>query len=83
MCRPEGVILLLDYQLLRHAPVRLLTRCLSPWLRFAFGGRYDARTEQYVSAAGLRSVWRQSYVGDPAVSLVLQSVSDTLWGAPR
>jgi hypothetical protein len=27
---------------------------MSPWMRFAFGGRYDARTEDYLSEAGLR-----------------------------
>ena len=38
VCKPKGVILLLDYKLSRHVPIRVLTRCLSPWLRFAFGG---------------------------------------------
>jgi phosphatidylethanolamine/phosphatidyl-N-methylethanolamine N-methyltransferase len=72
VCKPDGTILLLDYKLSGHTPVRLLMRCLSPWLRFAFGGRYDTRTEQYLAEAGLRPIWRRSYLSDSVVSLVLK-----------
>jgi phosphatidylethanolamine/phosphatidyl-N-methylethanolamine N-methyltransferase len=72
VCRPGGVILVLDYKLSSHAPVRVLTRCMSPWMRFAFGGRYDARTEDYLSDAGLRPRYRRSHLGDSVVSLVLE-----------
>lgn len=72
VCKPDGSILLLDYKLSGHTPVRLLMRCLSPWLRVAFGGRYDARTEQYLAEAGLRPTWRRSYLSDSVVSLVLK-----------
>jgi phosphatidylethanolamine/phosphatidyl-N-methylethanolamine N-methyltransferase len=74
VCKRDGVILLLDYKLSGHTPVRLLMRCLSPWLRVAFGGRYDARTEQYLAEAGLRPTWRRSYLSDSVVSLVLRPV---------
>jgi phosphatidylethanolamine/phosphatidyl-N-methylethanolamine N-methyltransferase len=72
VCKPDGIILLLDYKLSGHTPVRLLMRCLSPWLRVAFGGRYDARTEEYLAEAGLRPIWRRSYLSDSVVSLVLK-----------
>jgi hypothetical protein len=51
----------------------VLTRCLPPWLRSTFAGRYDPRPEQYLSAAGLRPVWRRSYLRDSVVALVLES----------
>ena len=72
VCKPDGVVLLLDYKLSSHAPVRVLTRCMSPWLRFAFGGRYDARTEDYLAEAGLRPRYRRSHLGDSVISLVLE-----------
>jgi phosphatidylethanolamine/phosphatidyl-N-methylethanolamine N-methyltransferase len=72
VCKPDGIVLLLDYKLSGHTPVRLLMRCLSPWLRIAFGGRYDARTEEYLAEAGLRPTWRRSYLRDSVVSLVLK-----------
>lgn len=47
-------------------------RCLPPWLRVAFGGRYDTRTEYYLAEAGLRTNWRRADLGDCVVSLVLE-----------
>jgi hypothetical protein len=35
-------------------------------------GRYDARTEDYLSEAGLRPRYRRSDLGDAVVSLVLE-----------
>jgi phosphatidylethanolamine/phosphatidyl-N-methylethanolamine N-methyltransferase len=72
VCKPDGLVLLLDYKPSSHAPVRVLTRCMSPWMRFAFGGRYDARTEDYLAEAGLRPRYRRSHLGDSVVSLVLE-----------
>jgi ubiquinone/menaquinone biosynthesis C-methylase UbiE len=72
VCKPDGVVLLLDYKLSSHAPVRVLTHCMSPWMHFAFGGRYDARTEDYLFEAGLRPRHWHSHLGDSVVSLVLQ-----------
>jgi phosphatidylethanolamine/phosphatidyl-N-methylethanolamine N-methyltransferase len=74
VCTPDGVVLVLDYQHSRHGPVRVLTRCLSPWMRFAFSGRYDARTEEHLSKAGLRPRSRRSALCDSVVSLVLEPV---------
>jgi hypothetical protein len=72
LCKPDGIVLLLDYKLSSRTPVRLLMRCLSPWLRVAFGGRYDARTEEHLAAAGLRPTWRRSCLSDSVVPLVLK-----------
>jgi hypothetical protein len=44
------------------------------WLRVGFGGRYDARTEDYLAEAGLRPIRRRSYLSDSVVSLVLRPI---------
>jgi hypothetical protein len=50
-----------------------LSHCLSPWLRFTYGGHHDARTEDYVASADLRPICRRSHMSDSVVSLVLES----------
>lgn len=69
--RPDGRILILAYRLSDRPGLRLWMRCLSPWLRWAFAGRYDTSTESHLSAAGLRVVERELLMSDGVVRLVL------------
>lgn len=75
--RPGGRILLLDYRLSSRPWLRLWMRCLSPWLRWAFAGRFDTSTERHLGAAGLVPVERMAYMGDGVTMLVL-AASDAL-----
>ena len=76
--KPGGNILLLDYRLSRKPGLRLWMRCLAPWLKWAFAGRFDPSTERYLGEAGLASTRRMSYMGDgvtmePAMKLALDA----------
>lgn len=70
--RPEGQVLLLDYRLSRKPGMRLWMRCLSPWLKWAFAGRFDPPTERYLNVAGLEIVHGRSVMGDRVSLLVLR-----------
>lgn len=70
--KPGGNILLLDYRLSRKPGLRLWMRCLAPWLKWAFAGRFDPSTERYLGEAGLASTRRMSYMGDGVTMAVLQ-----------
>lgn len=72
VCRPGGVILLLDYRLSSNPGLRLAMRCLSPWLRWAFAGSYDPGTEYQLEHAGLRPAHRRNVLHDSATLLVLK-----------
>jgi phosphatidylethanolamine/phosphatidyl-N-methylethanolamine N-methyltransferase len=74
VCKPDGQILILDYRLSSRPVMRALMRAISPWLRFAFAGRYDAGTEDHIESAGLRIVERRSLMHDAVKLLVLQPV---------
>lgn len=69
--KPDGQILLLDYQMSSKPGVRLWMRCLSPWLKWAFAARFDSTTELYVENAGLTIVRKQTFMGDGVNMLVL------------
>jgi ubiquinone/menaquinone biosynthesis C-methylase UbiE len=71
VCRPDGVVLVLDYRMSSHPGMRAAMRCLSPWLRWAFAGSYDAGTERHLEHAGLRPAHRHSVLHDSATLLVL------------
>jgi phosphatidylethanolamine/phosphatidyl-N-methylethanolamine N-methyltransferase len=75
VCKPDGRILILDYRLSSRPVMRALMRAISPWLRFAFAGRYDAGTEDHIESAGLRVVDRRSYMHDAVRLLVLEPVA--------
>jgi ubiquinone/menaquinone biosynthesis C-methylase UbiE len=72
VCRPGGVVLLLDYRLSSNPGLRLAMRCLSPWLRWAFAGSYDPSTERQLEHAGLRPAHRRAVLHDSATLLVLK-----------
>ncbi len=69
---PGGRILILDYHGSSRRPVRLWTRAMSLWLRWAFAAQFDPATERYVGLAGLEAEHRQSFIGDGVVMLVLR-----------
>jgi phosphatidylethanolamine/phosphatidyl-N-methylethanolamine N-methyltransferase len=61
VCKPTGRLLILDYRLSSDPATRLLMRCLSPWLRWGFGGRYAANPDGAIAEAGLRVTSRRTY----------------------
>lgn len=69
--KPGGRILLLDYRQSQRTPVRLWTRCLGPWLRWAFAARFDPSTEQHLDAADLDVALRRNFMGDGVALHVL------------
>lgn len=73
--RPGGRILLLDYRRSTRPGLRLLRQCLAPWMRWAFAATYDATTERYLSAAGLSTISRRTFMGDGVSLLVLEPTS--------
>lgn len=72
--KPNGQILILDYQMSSKPGVRLWMRCLSPWLKWAFAARFDTTTEQYVEQSGLTITKKQTFMGDGVTMLVLAPV---------
>jgi phosphatidylethanolamine/phosphatidyl-N-methylethanolamine N-methyltransferase len=72
--KPEGRILLLDYRMSRKPGLRLWMRCLSPWLKWAFAGRFDAATDRYLGTAGLQVLEQRGYLGDGVTLTVLKPV---------
>jgi ubiquinone/menaquinone biosynthesis C-methylase UbiE len=70
--RPDGQLLLLDYRLSRKLGMRLWMRCLSPWLRWAFAGRFDAPTERYLKVAGFEVARCRSAMVDGVRLMVLR-----------
>ncbi len=70
--RPDGRILILDYRRSPKPGLRLLRQCLKPWLKWAFAATFDATTERYLSAAGLATIARRTFMGDGVSLLVLR-----------
>jgi phosphatidylethanolamine/phosphatidyl-N-methylethanolamine N-methyltransferase len=78
--RPGGRVLILDYRRSAKPDLRLLCQCLKPWMKWAFAATYDATTERYLSAAGLATIGRRTFLGDGVSLLVLVPI---LAEAPR
>ncbi len=53
VCKPEGEIRILEYAYSEDPVRRFVMRLWAPWVRFAYGARFDRNTESYVAAAGL------------------------------
>ena len=51
--RPGGEIRLLDYSLSAKPMRRLIMRLWAPWVRWAYGARFDRNTHRHVEPAGL------------------------------
>ena len=56
VCRPGGVIQILEYDLSEDPVQRRIMKMLALWVRFAYGAAFDRHTEQYLEAAGLELV---------------------------
>jgi ubiquinone/menaquinone biosynthesis C-methylase UbiE len=72
--KPDGRLVILDYKLSERPGVRLAMRCVGPWLKWAFGGRYDAPTAHYVEEAGFAVIGRRSFALDSVSLMILQPV---------
>jgi ubiquinone/menaquinone biosynthesis C-methylase UbiE len=72
--KPDGRLLILDYKMSERPGVRLAMRCIGPWLKWAFGGRYDAGTAHYVEEAGFQTVGTQSFALDSVSLMILEPV---------
>jgi phosphatidylethanolamine/phosphatidyl-N-methylethanolamine N-methyltransferase len=72
--KPDGRVLLLDYRMSEKPGLRLWMRCLSPWLKWAFAGRFDAATDRYLGTAGLQVLEQRGYLGDGVTLTVLKPV---------
>lgn len=53
VCRPDGRIYILEYAISENPLRRFIMRLWAPWVRFAYGARFDRNTEQYLDDAGL------------------------------
>lgn len=56
VCRPGGVIHILEYAVSQNPLHRLIMKLWAPWVEYAYGARFDRNTEQYLEAAGLELV---------------------------
>jgi ubiquinone/menaquinone biosynthesis C-methylase UbiE len=70
--KPDGRVLLLDYRMSRKPGLRLWMHCLSPWLKWAFAGRFDATTDRYLDAAELEVLEQHSRMGDGVTMMILK-----------
>jgi ubiquinone/menaquinone biosynthesis C-methylase UbiE len=64
ICRPGGVIRLLDYTLSTRPLTKLFMRTLERASNRLFAARYDVQTEDYVESAGLTTVDRRLVFSD-------------------
>ena len=56
ICKPTGVIRLLDYTYSNDPLRRFMMRLWTPWVRWVYGAAFDRQTEQYIPQAGLEFV---------------------------
>jgi phosphatidylethanolamine/phosphatidyl-N-methylethanolamine N-methyltransferase len=56
VCRPGGVIHILEYAISENPLHRFIMKLWAPWVSFAYGAKFDRNTEQYLRAAGLELV---------------------------
>ena len=53
VCRPDGSIYILEYELSQRPVRRFVMKLWEPWVRLAYGAAFYRHTEQYLEAAGL------------------------------
>jgi len=56
VCRPSGVIHILEYAVSEKPLQRFIMKLWAPWVSYAYGAKFDRNTEQYLKAAGLELV---------------------------
>jgi ubiquinone/menaquinone biosynthesis C-methylase UbiE len=72
ICKPDGVIKLLDYRLSEKPLLRRTMEVVSSWSGWAFDSRYRPTTEAYIEAAGLDLVESRFVFGDIVKLLILR-----------
>lgn len=72
ICKPDGVIKLLDYRLSEKPLLRRTMQVVSSWSGWAFDSRYRPTTEAYLEAAGLEVVESRFVLSDIVKLLVLR-----------
>lgn len=72
VCRPGGVIRILEYSVPESPVRRFVMKLWAPWVRFAYGAAFDRNTEQYLEAAGLELVEKKFLYEDILKLLVVR-----------
>lgn len=72
VCRPGGVIRILEYAVPESPVRRFVMKLWAPWVRFAYGAAFDRNTEQYLEAAGLELVEKKFLYEDILKLLVVR-----------
>jgi len=70
--KPGGELRILEYAYSERPLARFIMRLWAPWVRFAYGARFDRETERYVEAAGLDLVEKRFLYRDIIKLLVLR-----------
>ena len=56
ICKPEGVLHILEYTYSKDPLRRFAMRLWAPWVRWVYGAAFDRETERYIPQAGLKVV---------------------------
>ena len=72
VCRPGGVIRILEYSQSANPWRRAAMKLWAPWVRFAYGAAFDRHTERYIEAAGLELVEKRYLHADIIKLLTLR-----------
>lgn len=64
VCKPDGTIRILDYNMAKRPLMRLVMRCCEPWFRWVFNATYEVRFEEFAALAGLELTGSTFVVGD-------------------
>ena len=70
VCRPDGSIYILEYELSQKPVRRFVMKLWEPWVRLAYGAVFDRHTEQYLEAAGLDLV-EEKFLYQDIIKLLL------------
>jgi ubiquinone/menaquinone biosynthesis C-methylase UbiE len=69
VCRPDGTIRILEYAVSENPVLRFIMKLWAPWVRWAYGARFDRNTEQYLEAAGL-DLMEKSFLYEDIIALL-------------
>lgn len=74
ICKPSGTIRILEYAYSQNPWKRQIMRLWAPWVRWAYGARFDRDTERYVPVAGLEIIEKRFLFQDIIKLIVARSV---------
>ena len=69
--RPGGPLVLLEYVYSQNRRQRLTQKLLSPWVKWAYGARFDRRTREHIQQVGLSISASQFVHSDTILMLTL------------